>query len=218
MIVNVVDKDGNEEKDVSGNVPKVSAVKFDGTGVCKFFLPKTADEYCLNVIRCHNESGKPVNVVKRLDVVVFVIVIEEEQILLVTEPKRKGGGLFLPAGHVEKKETLIEAALRETKEEAGIDVEIRSCVAVKYFFGQRYSPLHFVVEGRRADKNQALKSVADNESQKAEFYSLKKVCEDLDLESEKDEVHGYRKAWETRQILKNVLNDKILKKGIPIVE
>ncbi|MBK7048189.1 MAG: NUDIX hydrolase [bacterium] len=51
----------------------------------------------------------------------LVVVRRGDHFLLVEETDH-GGGWYLPAGRVEPGETLHEAALREVREEAGIDV------------------------------------------------------------------------------------------------
>ncbi len=50
-----------------------------------------------------------------------IVVNEENEILLIKGPRR---GWEMPGGQVEEGESLTEAAIRETKEESGIDVEI----------------------------------------------------------------------------------------------
>jgi hypothetical protein len=79
MIVKVV-KGEEETEDKTGDVRNASAVKFDGSGVCKLFQ---TEEHCLSVCRTHKESGGCANIVKRLDVVVFVVIVENGNILLV---------------------------------------------------------------------------------------------------------------------------------------
>lgn len=54
-------------------------------------------------------------------IAVAVVINEENKILLLNGPKR---GWEMPAGHVEEGESLSSAAVRETKEETGIDIEI----------------------------------------------------------------------------------------------
>ncbi|KGX91419.1 ADP-ribose pyrophosphatase [Pontibacillus marinus BH030004 = DSM 16465] len=50
-----------------------------------------------------------------------IVINEENEILLIKGPKR---GWEIPGGIVEEGESLKEAAIRETKEESGIDIEI----------------------------------------------------------------------------------------------
>lgn len=50
-----------------------------------------------------------------------IVMNEQKEILLIKGPRR---GWEMPGGQVEEGESLKEAAIRETKEETGIDVEI----------------------------------------------------------------------------------------------
>jgi phosphatase NudJ len=61
----------------------------------------------------------------------LVIVREGDRFLLVHE--RKHGQLwYLPAGRVEPGETLAEAAVRETLEESGVDVELEGLLRLEH--------------------------------------------------------------------------------------
>ncbi|HET6872292.1 MAG TPA: NUDIX hydrolase [Sporolactobacillaceae bacterium] len=50
-----------------------------------------------------------------------IVVNDENEILLIKGPRR---GWEMPGGQVEEGESLKDAAIRETKEESGIDIEI----------------------------------------------------------------------------------------------
>ncbi|MCA1060191.1 NUDIX domain-containing protein [Rossellomorea aquimaris] len=50
-----------------------------------------------------------------------IVINDQEEILLIKGPRR---GWEMPGGQVEEGESLKDAAIRETKEESGIDVEI----------------------------------------------------------------------------------------------
>src|SRR5690606_21175226 len=50
-----------------------------------------------------------------------IVVNDKDELLLIKGPRR---GWEMPGGQVEEGESLKEAAIRETKEESGIDVEI----------------------------------------------------------------------------------------------
>ena len=60
------------------------------------------------------------------------IILKDDQVLLIGA-KDDEGKLFwsFPKGHQEKGETDIETAIRETKEETGLDVEISDIVPIK---------------------------------------------------------------------------------------
>lgn len=62
------------------------------------------------------------------DVTVATVVVRDGRLLMVEE--RAQGRLVLnqPAGHLEPDETLVEAALRETREETGWDVRLTAFV------------------------------------------------------------------------------------------
>jgi 8-oxo-dGTP pyrophosphatase MutT (NUDIX family) len=63
--------------------------------------------------------------------IVDVLIIDGDRYLLVEEGKPGREGLFnLPGGHVEAHETLMDAALREAKEETGYDVKLTGLVGV----------------------------------------------------------------------------------------
>lgn len=61
----------------------------------------------------------------------LVLVRRGDRFLLVEETDH-GGGWYLPAGRVEPGETLHEAALREVREEAGIDVVLDGVYRVEH--------------------------------------------------------------------------------------
>jgi 8-oxo-dGTP diphosphatase len=50
-----------------------------------------------------------------------IVINDKNEILLIKGPKR---GWEMPGGQVEEGESLTQAAIRETKEESGIDIEI----------------------------------------------------------------------------------------------
>jgi 8-oxo-dGTP diphosphatase len=63
--------------------------------------------------------------------VVGVMVERDGKILIVQESKPGREGLFsIPGGHVEDHETLLEAAIREVKEESGYEVELTGLIGV----------------------------------------------------------------------------------------
>lgn len=61
------------------------------------------------------------------------IVIDDNKVLVV---RHNAGHLGFPKGHVEGNETEVETAIREVKEETGLDVEIDS----NYRYTTNYSP------------------------------------------------------------------------------
>lgn len=83
------------------------------------------------------------------DVTVATVVVDAGRLLLVEESV--GGQLVLnqPAGHLEPDESLIEAALRETREETGWDVRLTAFVGAyqwKAETGRHYLRFAFAAE------------------------------------------------------------------------
>src|SRR5690606_15189510 len=70
------------------------------------------------------------SLMQRIDVTVAAVIEREQRFLLVEE--RVGGGLVLnqPAGHVEPGESLLDAVVREAREETGFQFEPRSVVGI----------------------------------------------------------------------------------------
>ncbi len=65
------------------------------------------------------------------EVAVDCVVLNEDQVLLLKRAHEPFNGYWvLPGGHVERGETVEEAAAREMKEELGIDVEVEKLVGV----------------------------------------------------------------------------------------
>ncbi len=61
----------------------------------------------------------------------LVIVREADRFLLVHERKH-GQGWYLPAGRVEPGETLAEAAIRETREESGVEIALEGLMRLEH--------------------------------------------------------------------------------------
>ena len=59
------------------------------------------------------------------------MVYEGENVLVMDRAKHDWGGLTFPGGHVEVNETLIEAVIREMKEETGLDIKNPELCGIK---------------------------------------------------------------------------------------
>lgn len=78
------------------------------------------------------------NSIELVGVVVGCIVKQDGKYLLVQEAQEKAYGLWnLPAGHVDKGESLEVAAVREAKEETGYDVELNRELAIYHEAAQK---------------------------------------------------------------------------------
>ena len=63
-------------------------------------------------------------------ITVATVVEDNGRFLMVEELKRDRAVLNQPAGHLDPNESLIEAAIRETLEETGYDVELTSVIGI----------------------------------------------------------------------------------------
>ena len=92
-------------------------------------------------------------------------------------------GFWLPGGRVEVGETLIEAAMRETKEEAGIEVDIKGVLKVEhstYAFDDRkkaYNRMRVIFYAEPMDEKELPKSVPNYDSAGATFISISELDE-----------------------------------------
>ena len=68
-----------------------------------------------------------------------IVLNNENQVLLIHHNK---GHWDFPKGHVEEGETEVQTAIREVKEETGIDVEVNE----KYRYTTKYSPKEGVIK------------------------------------------------------------------------
>lgn len=110
----------------------------------------------------------------------------ENRFLLVQESKR-GQQWYLPAGRVEPGETLVEAARRETLEEAGIPVIIEGILRIEHtplFVGEQSAARVRVIFAGRPQDDTPPKSVPDEESLRAGWFDLEEL-EHLSLRGEK---------------------------------
>ena len=81
------------------------------------------------------------------DILVFSVILKDDKVLMVKETSKDVEGLLnFPAGHLEKNETLIEGAIREIKEETGLEAKIISLVDTQYFSRKEKNYVAFVFQ------------------------------------------------------------------------
>lgn len=88
---------------------------------------------------------------KRVDVAyVYLTDQNEEKVLLVKNQGQNGSYYTLPGGAVERGETLQEAAVREVKEETGLDVSVHGVLSIseKFFEDRNHHAVFFTFAGK----------------------------------------------------------------------
>jgi phosphatase NudJ len=104
----------------------------------------------------------------------LVVVRRGHRFLLVHERKH-GGGWFLPAGRVEPGETLAQAAVRETLEEAGVPIVLEGVLRVEHEPSPHSARVRVFFVARPADDTPP-KQHADEHSQGAAWVSLDELA------------------------------------------
>jgi 8-oxo-dGTP pyrophosphatase MutT (NUDIX family) len=104
----------------------------------------------------------------------MVVVRQGDRFLLVHEAKH-GQGWCVPAGRVEPGETLVEAALRETLEETGVPVVLDGVLRVEHSPRPKGTARMRFVFLAHPQANVLPKSVPDEESLEAKWFSLEEV-------------------------------------------
>lgn len=80
-----------------------------------------------------------------------MVVAHHEGKMLVVHERKHGGGWYLPAGRVEPGETLRDAAIRETFEESGVEVELEGLLRVEHAPHPRGTRFRFFFSARPKD-------------------------------------------------------------------
>jgi ADP-ribose pyrophosphatase YjhB (NUDIX family) len=88
----------------------------------------------------------------------------------------KNRGWWLPAGHVDRGQTFVEAAIRETIEEAGINVILKGVLAVEHtLMSDRACRMRVIFYAEPNDPNQTPKTIPDKESNGAAWLTLEEI-------------------------------------------
>ncbi|HEY9701457.1 MAG TPA: NUDIX hydrolase [Allocoleopsis sp.] len=103
---------------------------------------------------------------------VVVVVHWNNKYLLIQEAKH-GQTWYLPSGRVEKGESFVDAAIRETLEESSILIIPEGILKIEHSSSQSgYARMRIIYKARPQNDNSTPKNIPDNESLKAEWVSL----------------------------------------------
>ena len=98
---------------------------------------------------------------------------KEGKYLAVKESRNRGW--WVAGGRVDPPEQFVPAAIREVKEEAGIDVEIKGVLRVEAAGIGEVQRMKFIFYAEPKDENQKPKSVPDEESEEARWLTLEEI-------------------------------------------
>lgn len=124
---------------------------------------------------------KEINALKAA--VAVIILNEQNQVLL---QKRADVGFWgIPSGHIEIGETVAEAAIREVKEEANLDIEIKKLIGVysdpytQVFEYPNGQTVHFITTCFLAEITGGELQWHSDESLEIKFFGLQNLPQDL---------------------------------------
>ncbi|XP_021207926.1 8-oxo-dGDP phosphatase NUDT18 [Bombyx mandarina] len=142
-------------------------------------------------------------------VVACVIINEFNEVLMMQEAKEScAGKWYLPAGRMEKGETIVQAAVREVLEETGLQCDLKTLLVVETAGGSWY---RFVLTGEIIGGELKTPARADKESLQAKWISS---LEEITLRAN-DIIHLIEKAKLYKQTKPNNWHKEILPASTP---
>ncbi|MGN0902067.1 MAG: NUDIX domain-containing protein [Succinivibrio sp.] len=125
---------------------------------------------------------------------VALIIENEGKFLMVEEYNEDQNNRLVfsnPCGHVDAKESILDAALREGHEETGCDIELTSLVSIDEYVKDSETILRFCFEAKLKNKADCLKADdPDNEILDVKWYS-------------KEQIYEGKEFWRTRLVGQN---------------
>lgn len=112
---------------------------------------------------------------------IFVVVLVRRGFRYLLAQEGQGdnkGQWYLPAGRIEPGEDLVTAAVRETKREAGVDIEVTGIMAINHMPrlpGWDFSRWRFVVEGRMLGASPPPRTEPSEATLQAAFFMPKEI-------------------------------------------
>jgi 8-oxo-dGTP diphosphatase len=134
----------------------------------------------------------------RPQVGVGLIIIKGKKVLLGKRRGSHGHGEYASTGgHLENGETLEECVMRELREEAGPDIQIKNLRFVRLINLRKYAPKHYIDIGFIAEwKSGEPKVMESNKKESWDWYDMDNLPSPLF-----GTVEAYIDAYKTGQIL-----------------
>lgn len=105
-----------------------------------------------------------------------------------------GLGLWISGGHVDPGEDFSTAAVREAKEELGIDVKLTGIIRVEHsLMTPRDARMRVIFTGEPTDPDAPLKTVADKESVAGHWMTLDEILRAQEEKKTRGQCH--QKRW-----------------------
>jgi len=101
-----------------------------------------------------------------------LVVVQHPDGRFLAVKESRGRGWWLPAGFVDPGDDLMSAAVRETQEEAGIDIRLEGVLRIEHSLSKFKGRCRVVFFARPIDPNQPPKSEPDKESEGAAWVTL----------------------------------------------
>lgn len=125
---------------------------------------------------------------------VYVLLLKENSVFLLRRFNTgwQDGMYTLPSGHLEKEEGMVVSAIRETREEAGVDVSVEDMrfahAMHRIRLGEReYLDFFFVTEKWQGDAHNSEEDKADD----GQFFPLDALPENM-IDSVRTAIEHYR--------------------------
>jgi ADP-ribose pyrophosphatase YjhB (NUDIX family) len=148
---------------------------------CDFSLVEPIQRHIHKEHRPSSEGPEPVEGKPPLYSFSLVIVRHPVTNKLLLCQEYANQGFWLPGGHVDSGETFREAGIRETLEEAGVDIELKGILAIENSPHRRYTRQRVIFYAEPKDLEQLPKSIPDFESAGACWCSYEEILGGLRL-------------------------------------
>ena len=104
-----------------------------------------------------------------------LVVVRQGRRFLLIQERKYGQEWYLPAGRAEQGERMVDAALRETREESGLDVVLEGLIRVEHVPMEDGTARLRVIFVARPANDAPPKSTADEHSLRAGWFTLDEV-------------------------------------------